>query len=302
MSLIEEIQNETVAAGSDLGMILRKCKVFAARMGSEPLEHWLSCESDGYPRGVQVPDYRVWALDVKGHFLGSFGSALNNASVPRACLPDAARKLYEMYQCRMSIVAVEEALRQKPDGMIQMSTNDLAIALGTHVYQDYNCVQAWAEFSVSHLVELLNTVRNRILDFSLAVWKKYPEAGEIRNGPDSQPEPTAVTQIFNTAVYGGAASLIGTAQDISMVLNVTANDFDSLSAALKKNGLLAGDIAELATALKSDNAPTQREKFGPAVSSWIGRMVQKAAEGGWEVTLTAAGTLLAQAISRYYGF
>jgi len=61
MSLLEEIQNEAVDKNSDLGTILRKCKVLAASLGSEPLENWLIWESNGYPDNVQVPDYRAYA-------------------------------------------------------------------------------------------------------------------------------------------------------------------------------------------------------------------------------------------------
>jgi len=65
MTLIEEIQREAVDSKSDLGMLLRKCKLLAARLGSKPLEDWLLWESNGYPGDVQVPDYRIWPLELK---------------------------------------------------------------------------------------------------------------------------------------------------------------------------------------------------------------------------------------------
>ncbi len=57
MSILEEIQQAAVDANSDLGTLLRKCKVFAARMESQPLENWLIWESNGYPDEVEVPEY-----------------------------------------------------------------------------------------------------------------------------------------------------------------------------------------------------------------------------------------------------
>jgi hypothetical protein len=301
MSLLEEIQNEAVDSNTDLGMLLRKLKVLAARLGSEPLENWLIWESNGYPDDVQVPDYRIWSLEVTGHFSGPLGSNIRNAPIPLACLPEKTREYYERYQCRMSIAGVEAALKGVGDGMVQISTRDLAIALGTKVYQGYNCVQAWAEFSTNNLVELLNAVRNRILDFSLAIWKENPIAGEASKSSDSSLEPAVVTQIFHTTVYGGTASLIGSAYGSSVVFNIVPNDFPSLEAVLRENGLQQRDIEELSDALNTDAPPTERDKFGPAVSSWIAKMVQKAAEGGWKISVGAAGTLLAQAISKFYG-
>ena len=81
MSLIEEIQQEAIDSKSDLGSLLRKFKLLAARLGSRPLEDWLLWESNGYPDDVEVPGYRIWPLEVKGHFTGPFGSGLRNVPI-----------------------------------------------------------------------------------------------------------------------------------------------------------------------------------------------------------------------------
>lgn len=301
MSLLEEIQKEAVDKNSDLGTILRKCKVLAARLGSEPLENWLIWESNGYPDNVQVPDYRIWPLEVKGHFYGPFGSGIENAPIPHACLPKKSRKFYERYESRISISGVEDALKEVGAGSVQVSTGDLAVALGTNVYEDQNCVQAWAQFSTSNLVELLNAVRNRVLDFSLALWKENPNAGEPIKSSGKSLEPSRVTQIFNTKVYGGSANLVGTANDSSIIFKIVPHNFSSLETFLRANGLQDNDIGDLQEALNSDNSPVEKDKFGPKVSSWIAKMVQKAADGGWSVGVGAAGSLLAQAVTKFYG-
>jgi hypothetical protein len=62
MTLLEDIQSSAIDGKSDLATILRKCKLLAARLGSQPLEDWVLWESNGYPNGVTVPDYRIWPL------------------------------------------------------------------------------------------------------------------------------------------------------------------------------------------------------------------------------------------------
>jgi hypothetical protein len=57
MTLLEDIQNAAIDSQSDLGTLLRKCKLLAARLGSQPLEEFLLWESNGYPDDVEVPDY-----------------------------------------------------------------------------------------------------------------------------------------------------------------------------------------------------------------------------------------------------
>jgi hypothetical protein len=206
MSLLQDIQSTAVDGNSDLGTILRKCKLLAARLGSQPLAEWLLWESNGYPDDVPVPDYRKWPLHVKGHFAGYFGAGIRNAPIPTALLPDKVRHTYENYECRQSIASIEAILAEaKSDsGSVSVDTADLAMVLGGDVYENYNCIQTWAEFGKGNLFELLNAVRNRILDFSLAIWKQDPMAGEIGHQTSQTIKAGDVTQIFHTTVLGTA--------------------------------------------------------------------------------------------------
>ena len=301
MTLIEDIQRDAVDSSSDLGALLRKCKLLAARLRSRPLEDWLLWESNGYPDEVEVPEYRIWPLELKGHFSGPFGSGLRNAPIPMMCVPEKARHPFMRYQCRQSIASVEEILRKSDDGTLRVSTGDLAVVLGTKVYRDQNCMQAWAEMSTGCLVELLNTVRTRVLDFVLAVWKEAPMAGEPNDRQNPGIEPSKVTQIFNTTVYGGSANLVGSATQSAVTFNVQPHDFQSLADALRTHGLHEDEILELQAAVESDEEVTKPGQFGESVSGWIAKMMQKAANGSWTVGLGAAGNLLAQLISQYYG-
>ena len=301
MNLLEDIQKDAIDTSSDLGSLLRKCKVLAARLKSKELEDWLIWESNGYPENVPVPEYRIWSLEIKGHFAGAFGSGLKNASIPIISLPKEVQHYYNTYEFRMSIGAAESALKDYKNGMIQISTGDLAVTLGVGVYQDMNCLQCWAEFSPANLDELFNAVRERVLDFSLALWKEYPNAGEINSDTSESISSNKVTQILNTKIYGGNTNLTGTANNSPITLNITSNDFDAVSHVLKNNGLSDKDLAELHSALSADKPPQTPGKFGPKVSSWIVRMMKKAAEGTWNIAIGTAANLLAGTISKYYG-
>src|SRR6478672_874937 len=105
MSLLEEIKTEAVDSASDLGALLRKCKVLAARLGSRPLEQWLIWESNGYPPNVELPDYRIWQIELKGNFAGPFGSAITNAPIPLFVLPGDAREGFSKMRCRYSVTS-----------------------------------------------------------------------------------------------------------------------------------------------------------------------------------------------------
>jgi hypothetical protein len=301
MTLIEEIQQEAVDSRSDLGAVFRKCKILAARLGSRPLEDWLLWESNGYPEEVEFPDYRIWPLQLKGHFSGPFGSGLRNAPIPWMCLPEKARKPYQNYKCRQSIASIEEILRKSKSGSLHVSTGDLAVILGMNVYEGQNCMQAWAEFSISNLVELLNTVRNRVLDFALAIWKESSTAGELSKQSGQVIEPGRINHIFNTTVYGGAANLVGNASNSPITITVSQGDFSALEKVLCSNGVQEEDIRDLQSAVRADEQPKTAQALGPRVSNWIAGMMKKAAQGTWQIGIGAAGKLLAEAISKYYG-
>ena len=123
MSLLEEIQKEAIDASSDLGSLLRKCKVLAARLNSKELEDWLIWESNGYPEDALVPQYRIWPLQLKGNFAGLFGSGLQNAPISTAFLPKEDRRFYDEYEFRLSIATVESALKKNETGMLQVDTS-----------------------------------------------------------------------------------------------------------------------------------------------------------------------------------
>ena len=302
MSLLKDVQNAAIDASSDLGTVLRKCKLLAARLGSQELEDWLLWESKGYPEDVPVPGYRVWSLQVKGHFAGAFGSGLRNAPISIRLLPENVRKSYNEYECRSSIAAVESILGENDSGTIRVPTGDLSSTLGTNVYERMNCLECWAEFGTMNLVELLNAVRNRILDFSLAVWKEHPNADEPNSNNREFFSSDKITHIFNTTIHGGTANIVGTANNSSVGSNIVSNDLESVRRVLQSNGVSKKDIAELEKALAEDKLPQSPEQFGPKVSSWIARMMKKAAEGTWGIGIAAGGNLLAKIISKFYGF
>ncbi len=302
MTLLEDIQNAAIDRKSDLGTLLRKCKLLAARLNNSQLDNWVIWESNGYPSDVEIPNYRVWPLEVKGHFAGPFGAFTKNIQIPLALLPKNVRKSYEQYKCRQSIASIEAILeKDEGTGTLTISTGDLALALGTNVYEGQNCIQAWAECGRGHLVEVSNSVRNRILDFTLAVWKEAPTAGENIAGATEKLGAGRITQIFNTTVYGGAANLVGSADSSLITFNIGIKDFTSLERVLRDNGVSGQDINELKLALGAEGEVQKKDGYGPKVSAWVSKMMEKAADGSWNIGLGAAGNLLAQAIAKYYG-
>lgn len=300
MTLLEEIQTLAVDSSTDVAALLRKCKLLAARLQTIELENWVAHEANGYPYDAPVPEYRTWSIQLKGHFAGPFGAAINNAPIPFAVLPKEVRKKWEHYECRQSIASIEGLLGKNKNGVLSVVTGDMALFLGGKVYSGYNCIQAWGEFGTMALIEIVNSVRNRVLDFAIEIWKLDPKAGDL-GVPKNTIGVQRMTQIFNTTVYGGSANLVGSAESSTVTFNVGMKDMESLHKALAANDVQEGDIQELQAALTSDPEPSTPNQYGPRVTAWISGMVSKAASGSWAIGLGAAGNLLASVIAKYYG-
>lgn len=301
MTLLEDIQNAAVDGSTDLGTLLRKCKVLAARIGSKPLEDWLIWESNGYPDDIPVPDYRIWPLVVRGHFVGPLGREIRKAEIPYASLPSDAQEEYKKYGCRQSVAGIEAVLKEPATGTIAVHTGDLALVLGDNVYHGYTCMQSWAEFHKSCFVEVLNNVRNRILDFTLALWKVSPNAGSDASYSPTAIDSGGVTQIFNTTIYGGTAHVIAATHGSPVEITVNINDLESLDTFLRRIGVATSDLNELHEALVADPKPESPKKYGPRLNAWFGRMMENAKSGAWNVGIEAAGNLLGQALGKYLG-
>ncbi len=300
MSLLEEIQRAAVESSSDLGTILRRCKVLAARLESRPLEEWLLWESNGYPADAKLPDYRIWGMTLKGHFSGPFGSGLRNAPIPSICIPEDIRESVTTYSCSQSVSSLEQSLASNTEGTLHVDLGDLNVLLGSGVYQGNNCLQAWGEFGVGNILEALNAVRNRILDFALAIEKEAPTAGE-RSSAALPIDQARVTQIFNTTIQGGSMNLIGSADRSIVNLEFQPHNFAAIRKELEHLELPPAEIESLEKALESDPHPTAPNQFGPHVSSWMGEAVKKAASGVWKIGVAVAGSALPKMISKYYG-
>jgi len=299
MSLIEQIQQAAVDSDSDLGQVLRLCKILAARLDSRPLEEWLSWESNGYPKEADLPNYRVFPLILKGHFTGAFGSALRFAPIPAASIPKAIRESVTRFHCRQSVSAIADIIKPRP-GSLRAPLQNMAPYLGTSVYSDMNCLDVWGEFSDSQLVEVLNSVRNRVLDFVLALWKEHPNAGEPV-ASDKKIKSDQVSQIFHTTVYGGAANVVGAGHHSTLTFSIQSGDFRALEQTLREKGVEPADLAALQQAINDDPKPVDASKFGPRVANWIGNMLGKAASGMWGMTVETGGALLTSALAKYYG-
>lgn len=74
VSLLHDIQATAIKADEDIAVLLRQCKVLAAKLGNQEFKQWLDWELNGYTSIETLPPYRILAVQSRGNFVGPFQS------------------------------------------------------------------------------------------------------------------------------------------------------------------------------------------------------------------------------------
>lgn len=207
MSLLREIQDAAISSDVELAVLLRKCKVLAARLGSEEFKSWVESELSGYRDVESLPEYRLLEVHSKGHFSGPFNSGLRDADIPLSCIPEDFREgLAKSYVVQP--VATLEDLIKNSDGCNPREpwNPDFVAHFGRQIYQGMNCIQAWKVIPIGAIIGTLDAVRNRVLNFVLEIEAEEPSAGEAPINSNPLPQER-VQQIFHMNISGNVQNL-----------------------------------------------------------------------------------------------
>jgi hypothetical protein len=301
MKLIEEIIELLSSGESNLKIALLKTKVLLHKLGEKELLDWVNGELKGYSEKESVPDYRVLHLTIKGH-VSNMVHRYSNHTLPVMHLDEVIRERLDTKYLMDGIAVIEQYSEQE----------HLSISVAPEFYpylsegfdNSYQVESAWGIHSAGAMTQILTEVNSRLLDFVLELSERFPsemDSDEMK----TRSKEVGVSDLFNNAVFGDNATIVvGDSNTQSIRNSVTKNDLPSLIEALKQHKVSDEDIAELESSIDSDSVSDEVKegKFGAGVSSWMGKMVEKAASTAWDVKVGAAGSLLATAISKFYGF
>ena len=305
MSLLQEIQTAVLQDGSDLGPILLKLRLLAARIGSQPLAEWVRHESEGYPRDAELPDYRFIPVSYTASFSGSFGSGINHAPISPYLIKKFAGADWVRHEMRESIAAVDDLLSTtEKGGHLRINAADLILLLHGKVYPDYACNSVTGRVARSSLASIRHAVRSRVLELTLELEKSVPDATVITIGPaalPSAPSSAAATQFTQQIICGDYMSISATGDGATIQVVVAPHDVNSLVRFLAGAGMAEEDAQELARLAASEQPDSSAEPMGPRVRSWLVKNLKKAASGTWKMGVTVAKDVVKDALLKYYG-
>lgn len=303
MSLLREIQDEATKSNSDVLVLLRKCKVLSSRLKHARLGQWVQQELDGYSADDELPEYRKTFVHNNGHFSGPLGSGLRNAEIPSMCIPEEYREIITTVSLREGIGAYSDLVDSDESSFkLPWSANLTAIVAG-NIYERMRLMQAWQVLPRGTIINLIETVKTRVLNFALELEAEDPNAGEsLTNSTNLSSQK--VTQIFNTTIQGNVGNLASGSSHFSQnsEMHISQGNISELLGFLKSIGVKKVDLVELEKAVEEDGPIAAKKGFGKCVMAWLGSMTVKAASGVLAVTKDVATALLVGALNKYYGF
>lgn len=299
-TLLQQIEEEAVDSKSDVASLLRKCKVLATRLRNDSLKDWIRCELNGYTNTTDIPEYRIVPCQSVGTFYG-LGKTLKNAPIPPMCVPAEARDVLFTLRFTQGVGYLQALLADTDGTLVASWPGDLIALLSQKVYQGMGMLNAHMECSSGAIVKILETIRNRILDFVLALEEKCPDAGDAIGS--TKLDGKTIDQMVTNNIFKGVGNVAlqcGTVTQNNTV-NVEKGNWALLENFLREIKIEKELIDELKDILQKD-PPKSKEQFGTRLSKWIGAICAKAASGMYSIPFAMISGVLTTAICKYFGW
>jgi len=291
-SIILEIQADALNDNISIQSLLRKAYAVSIKLSIEESKQWIESEMNGYDAGSNVPMYR----QIKGA-LRAFNPV--RGPIPVQIDDNELENTLSVFHFRQSVGEIESIIDKHATGFLIPFTGEQLAALQNLMNSDF---PFRLSYSATSLIPIINNVRNTILQWALKLEQEGVTGENLSFSTDEVKKASMSTNI-NIANFQG---VLGDVKDSELTqdLNMTiteSNDFEQLAKYLAGHNIEKSDIDNLKSAIDTDENPSTNKKIGTNVSSWIGSMVSKAAEGSWSISLATAANVLGTGISKYYG-
>lgn len=291
-SIVLQLQMHASDPDSDIEEILNKALLVASKLKIKEFKEWCEIELNGYSKD-KLPIYRCIKGQLKAwnpyHGFQSF------------LIPDDLDELVTSVKIYESIGQIKNLLSQKSDTYTKPLPNNAKKIL-MNMQDSYAPLEPSVLIARSQFLAILTVVRNEILKWSV----ELEEQGILGKGFKFTEKEKEVAMSVNNYHIQNMQGVVGHVNESTInqnnQMNIHVKDFDTLARVLAEYKVAFSDIQALKVAIETDIEPTSPNKLGNNVSEWIGKMVGKAASGSWEISVATAGTLLAEAIGKFYGF
>ncbi|MDA3788279.1 MAG: hypothetical protein PF503_07260 [Desulfobacula sp.] len=304
MSLLREIQASLISEQPNLGSILLKLRLLAARLDSDILGNWVKHELSGYPDDVELPKYRVVGISFKGTFSGPFNSGFENAPIPTAIVKEHAGEGWVSRRVREGIEAIEDLIKgSEKSGSVGLDCSNLILILQGKIYEDYACNAINGSMSRSSLIQIQNEVKSRTLELTIELEKSIPAAADITLDPvkDETIDTQKISKIINQTIYGNYTEISSSGDGAQIGVNTLQGNSEAFEQMLENAGISKDSAKELKEIIKIEEPTSSKEPLGEKAKKWMLDNLKKAEDGTWKVGISVATDVIKKAVMGYYG-
>lgn len=209
MGLLTDLQLDIVNGQVTLSAILRKASVFAYDLGYSEFKTWVNNELSGYPSDFQdfdafieaLPDYRYAEVPSYAHTFGPFGAEAQNYPVPVNYLPSEFRLIW----FPQGIPVLEKILEGAETSLISKWTTQQVAFLNRLNRENggrHTVIEVEKRFPRHFIDRILQSVRDRLLNFTLELKTAYPALDQTTISAWNLPDST-VAQVFHVTINEG---------------------------------------------------------------------------------------------------
>ena len=304
MKLIEEITELLSREEPAVEAALVKTKVLLYKLGESQLASWVNAEINGYKDAADIPDYRVISTRVLATVTNGYTARWNNTPIPIGHLPADFQEDLRRTKIGQGVAALEALVKTSESALSKPLSPELYGLLAKGLERGIVVESAHVEIGRTQLVGILAQIRSRLLDFILELSSRLPS-----DLPDAETVAKSkaidAAGLFQSAIFGDNATIIVGSHNQQTASNtsIRVGDFESLATFLRGKNVADSEISELKAAIHEDgDTPHDRKQLGPKVKEWMKGMFQKAVDASWQIELGVASSVLATALSRYYGW
>jgi len=179
--IIKELANSEI----DVITALKRLKVLLSNFPNKKIADWVNSELNGYPKGAQIPEYRIIYGQIKGSYIVGY-MPYNNVPLPLVGLDEETMNQLLTIKLSHSIGTIVEMIQSKQEwgqslpseiNSYIMKTTNIASIVSSGVY-----------FQSINLTQVTTTLESMILDILLYLEEQFGNLDEMDIDTDSKPD------------------------------------------------------------------------------------------------------------------
>jgi len=294
--MLDEIIKDLTDDTKPIHSILLRLKVLLADIDQPYLVQFVNHELNGYPPGVDLPEYRIVRGQIRGH-VASMAWRMSDHQLPTFHLSDAERQLFERVEIRESLAVIAEMLTPKGKILAQSIPIEFNKRLGEALQHGVIIDTAWTSINPASMVNIDAQVRSRILDFLLEI-RSVVGKGATDEQIKEKVEGADIKAAFRGAIFGDNTTINFGHNSDFIAANTAVKSVDQLYQQLEQVGLPKAEITELGQAIKRDGG---KPNLGGETGKWYENLLGKIRQGIVKVGMDVATTTIIDLLTKVAG-